>query len=48
MQGLPEAYFAQNEKHIKLSDQEVPAQSLDEIDRLLKEAGLRLTCSENE
>ena len=48
MQGLPEGYFAQNEEHLKLSHQGELVQSLDDIDRLLKEAGLRVTHSEDE
>ena len=48
MQGLPEGYFAQNEEYLRLSDLEAPSQSLAEIDGLLKEAGLRVTHSEDE
>ncbi len=46
LQGLPEDYFAQNKEYNRLSHEMVPAQSLDEIDSLLKEAGLRVTESD--
>ena len=48
VQGLPEGFFVQNEEYLRLSDHEVPSQSPAEIDGLLKEAGLRVTYSEDE
>ena len=48
MQGLSEGFFAQNEEYLRLSDIEAPSQSPAEIDGLLKEAGLRVTYSEEE
>ena len=47
-QGLSEGYFAQNEEYHRLSEQMKPGESVDEIDRLLKEAGLQLTSSESD
>ena len=45
LQGLPEGYFLQNKEYHRVTEQLGPAQSLDEIDRLLKDAGLKLACS---
>ena len=46
LQGLGEGYFAQHKEHHQLTEQKAPAQSIDEIDELLREAGLRPTSSE--
>ncbi len=46
LQGLSEDYFAQYKRYTRLSQQIVPAQSLEEIDGLLKEAGLRVSESD--
>ena len=45
LQGLPEGYFHQNKEYHRVSEELGPAQSPEEIDRLLKDAGLSLACS---
>ncbi|CAL8466327.1 g5863 [Coccomyxa elongata] len=41
-QGLPENYLAKNDEYIRAAEQEPQRQSIEEIDRLLLEAGLQL------